>query len=125
MNPARVSWADVCSWRVSLWLVLPSGWEREVTHSSHQQNNVVVDFQLPTPLSKKSRGLLVVTNMSRSKLSTSCEKNPLLVGQQKYISSLPTKVAQHFFSNDHVDPETRAKVWAEQADLGERLVEVL
>ena len=60
--------------------------------------------------------------MSKIKSSTTCKTNPLLYGQNKYLSSLPTKVREHFFSDDHVDTETRAQVWSEQAELGERCV---
>ena len=48
--------------------------------------------------------------------------NPLLKAQSKFLASLSSKVKEHFFSDNHVDGESRAKVWMQQADVGEELV---
>jgi hypothetical protein len=49
-------------------------------------------------------------------------KNPLLIAQTQFLESLPPKLRQKFFSNQHIDPSTRAEVWSRQAELGEQLV---
>ena len=49
--------------------------------------------------------------------------NPLFSKQTKFLSSIPSKARRHFFSEDHVDGETRADIWSRQADLGEQLVD--
>ena len=48
--------------------------------------------------------------------------NPLLDQQSKYLSSLSQTTKQCFFSNEIISPEERAKIWSEQAELGETLV---
>lgn len=48
--------------------------------------------------------------------------NPLLHAQQEFLSSLPEAIKDNFFCDNNVDPETRAEIWAKQAELGERLV---
>ena len=60
-----------------------------------------------------------------SETSTSSSKsplNPLFHKQIKYLSSVPKLTQQHFFSNNHINPEKRAIIWSEQAELGENLV---
>lgn len=49
------------------------------------------------------------------------DNNPLLTAQQNYLKSLPSTIKADFFSSK-LTPEERAKVWEEQADLGESLV---
>ena len=49
--------------------------------------------------------------------------NPLLSKQTKFLSSVPRKARHHFFSEEHVDGETRGDIWTRQADLGEELVD--
>lgn len=51
-----------------------------------------------------------------------CSKNPLMTQQAKFLSSLSVKEKTHFFDEKQVDPERRAEIWMEQADLGEMLV---
>ena len=51
------------------------------------------------------------------------DSNPLLTEQRKFITSLPKQARSHFFSPSHITPEQRAKIWEDQADLGERLVD--
>ena len=53
--------------------------------------------------------------------SNSTDNNPLLTSQQNYLKSLPSTIKADFFSSK-LTPEERAKVWEEQADLGESLV---
>lgn len=48
--------------------------------------------------------------------------NPLLHAQTDFISRLPKKLRENFFCTSTVDPETRAEIWANQAELGEVLV---
>ena len=48
--------------------------------------------------------------------------NPLETAQQSFLKSLSTETRSHFFSNKHVTPQQRAKIWEDQADLGEKLV---
>ena len=60
--------------------------------------------------------------MTSSTSSSSPPKNPLHNKQTKYLSSLPKNIIQHYFSNDHIDAETRAQIWSEQAELGEGCV---
>ena len=48
--------------------------------------------------------------------------NPLEAAQQSFLKSLSAETRSHFFSNKHVTPEERAKIWENQADLGEKLV---
>lgn len=49
--------------------------------------------------------------------------NLLLSKQSKFLSSVPRKARHHFFSEKHVDAETRGDIWMRQADLGEELVD--
>jgi hypothetical protein len=48
--------------------------------------------------------------------------NPLLKQQQAFLGTLQKVERDSFFSNAAVDPERRAALWMEQADLGESLV---
>jgi hypothetical protein len=48
--------------------------------------------------------------------------NPLLKQQQAFLATLQKVERDSFFSNAAVDPERRAALWGEQADLGESLV---
>ena len=48
--------------------------------------------------------------------------NPLLKQQQAFLNTLQNVERESFFSNAAVDPERRAALWMEQADLGEELV---
>jgi hypothetical protein len=48
--------------------------------------------------------------------------NPLLKQQQAFLNTLQKVERDSFFSNAAVDPERRAALWMEQADLGEELV---
>ena len=50
------------------------------------------------------------------------DPNPLFTAQQRFLNSLPSKAKTHFFSPTHVTPDERAKIWENQADLGERLI---
>jgi hypothetical protein len=54
--------------------------------------------------------------------SQSIPKNALLEKQTDYLTSLPIEVKHHYFSDTHITSETRAEIWAEQAELGEELV---
>jgi hypothetical protein len=57
----------------------------------------------------------------KSKKSTS--SNPLLDQQRTYLQSLSDNDRDNFFSNTSVDPERRAQLWMDQADLGSDLVD--
>lgn len=57
----------------------------------------------------------------KSKKSTS--SNPLLDQQRTYLQSLSDNDRENFFSNNLVDPERRAQLWMDQADLGSDLVD--
>jgi hypothetical protein len=48
--------------------------------------------------------------------------NPLLRQQQAFLDTLTTAERDSFFSETLVDPERRAALWMQQADLGETLV---
>jgi len=50
------------------------------------------------------------------------DTNPLLTSQKKFLKSIEPQLQSHFFSPKHVTPEQRAKIWEDQADLGETLV---
>mmetsp|Transcript_3880 Transcript_3880/g.7449 ORF Transcript_3880/g.7449 Transcript_3880/m.7449 type:complete len:322 (+) Transcript_3880:168-1133(+) len=50
------------------------------------------------------------------------KSNPLLYEQTKFLNSVPHKVRQEFFSNEHTDPNVRAEIWSRQANIGEELV---
>jgi hypothetical protein len=49
--------------------------------------------------------------------------NPLLEKQKAYLASLSDNDRDNFFCNDLVEPERRAQVWMDQADLGSDLVD--
>jgi len=53
---------------------------------------------------------------------TNTQTNPLLLAQEKFLSSLDKNTRQNFFSNKYTTPEERATVWSNQAELGESLV---
>ena len=57
----------------------------------------------------------------KSKKSTS--SNPLLEQQRTYLQSLSDNDRENFFSNSLVDPDRRAQLWMDQADLGSGLVD--
>jgi len=48
--------------------------------------------------------------------------NALFDCQDKFLNSLPSQVRNNFFSDNLVNPDTRAEVWERQATLGESLV---
>jgi hypothetical protein len=48
--------------------------------------------------------------------------NPLWIQQSKFLSNLSEQEKNCFFDEEKVDPERRAELWSEQADLGEKLV---
>ena len=49
-------------------------------------------------------------------------ENQLHKTQSEFLASLPSKVRENFFSNKHTDPDTRAEIWSQQADIGEEAV---
>lgn len=55
-------------------------------------------------------------------LESKNESNPLLSRINEFLQKIPKKERDGFFSNELVDPERRATLWMDQADLGERLV---
>ena len=61
-------------------------------------------------------------NPSKSKSKGGNVFNPLFDSHSSFLNSLPSKVRNNFFSVTHVDPDTRAEIWQNQADIGERLV---
>ena len=58
----------------------------------------------------------------RTEAKKDTRSNPLLSKQIKFLSSVPRKARHHFFSEKHVEGETRGDIWTRQADLGEELV---
>ena len=48
--------------------------------------------------------------------------NPLLTQQAQFLNRLSMQEKTNFFDDEQVDPDRRAEIWMEQADLGERLV---
>ena len=49
-------------------------------------------------------------------------KNPLMDRQEAFLKAIPDSVRTNFFSEECVSPSTRARLWEEQADLGEKLI---
>jgi hypothetical protein len=49
--------------------------------------------------------------------------NPLLEKQKAFLASLSENDRDNFFCNDLLEPERRAQVWMDQADLGSDLVD--
>jgi len=87
-----------------------------------KQTSLTNTNNLGTQPSKIKAKLDTCETASTTTSSTSKNINPLLNKQSKHLSKLPNKIKHHFFSNQHVDPELRAQIWSEQADLGESLV---
>ena len=70
------------------------------------------------PKNKKSKN----NNGTTTTKPTGKNENPLMKAQTEFLNSLPKKLRQNFFSNQHTDPATRAEVWSNQAEIGEKLV---
>lgn len=71
--------------------------------------------------SENSKKRKIEGEQSNFQMSTG-DPNPLLYAQQQFMSSLPNTIQDNFFCIDKVDPETRAEIWAKQAEIGEDLV---
>lgn len=50
------------------------------------------------------------------------DENSLYQHQKSFFESIPDEVKDNFFCTNTVDPQQRAHVWMEQADIGENLV---
>lgn len=59
----------------------------------------------------------------KAKKAKTSSSNPLLEQQLTYLQTLTENERNNFFSNDLVDPERRAQIWMDQADLGSNLVD--
>lgn len=59
----------------------------------------------------------------KNKKAKTSPSNPLLEQQRAYLQSLTENERDNYFSNDLVEPERRAQIWMEQADLGSNLVD--
>lgn len=55
--------------------------------------------------------------------STIVIPNPLLDRQEEFLKGIPENVRTNFFSDEHTSPDERARIWEEQADLGEELID--
>jgi hypothetical protein len=49
--------------------------------------------------------------------------NPMLDQHKRFMESLSENDRHHFFSRELMDPERRGKIWMDQADLGEELID--
>jgi hypothetical protein len=45
--------------------------------------------------------------------------NPLYTRQQAFLATVPEPTKSEFFHPTAVDPEQRASIWMDQADIGE------
>jgi hypothetical protein len=75
-----------------------------------------------TPSQNDSKGSKRSKRKDNPPPSNSAKKNTLLKQQQAFLATLNRVERDSFFSNTAVDPERRAALWMEQADLGENLV---
>lgn len=58
----------------------------------------------------------------RSSPSFQSLNNPLFDKQQAFLQKIPLNVRNNFFSDDHVSSDERARIWEDQADLGEGMI---
>ena len=72
---------------------------------------------------KEKEGAGTGNPSAQSAAAAKQDPNPLLTAQSKFLSSLPPRTRNKFFSNEDVSPEQRAEIWEQQADLGEALVD--
>lgn len=59
---------------------------------------------------------------SPSNTAETLESNPLESEVEKFLKDISAEERDHFFSDEHVDPERRAELWMRQADVGEESV---
>jgi hypothetical protein len=87
---------------------------------------VIDDAPLPTASGQKVLAPRPARTRTRSSSLTAAaaasSNNPLWHQQQAFLQSLTESERTAFFDDKAVDPNRRADIWMQQADLGERLV---
>ena len=56
--------------------------------------------------------------------SSTKSSNPLEYKLEAFLATVPSPEREHFFYESHVEPERRAELWAQQAEIGEELVDI-
>ncbi|KAL3920666.1 MAG: hypothetical protein SGILL_003147 [Bacillariaceae sp.] len=69
---------------------------------------------------KKRKGHSDEHHQSRDR--SDADPNPLYTQQAAFLNTFSQKERDHFFSTSHVDPDRRAQLWMQQADVGEEMV---
>ena len=69
----------------------------------------------------------VMDDKNSGRSSTQCPlfeslKNPLFDEQQAFLKKIPLNYRVNFFSDEHVSSSERARIWEDQADLGEEMI---
>lgn len=93
---------------------VPNGGSDDDTKITSHSTKTTKSIDPQKPSSSLSTG-------SQTTLFHSLE-NPLLDRQQAFLAKIPPNVRTNFFSDEHVSSEERAKIWEDQANIGEELI---